>query len=333
MKYLKKFRLFENNDDIKKIVDLFLSKSDESHKLAITLADNYDTGLIIEKLIDKLKVKKDKVEKDIESLFSRYNDIDFLNNPYGWVSDILINENFGDYHVFFGIKISSANFNKVRLLCKNRVDFVEDDDRKNDLKSIDPFNYNLDDHPLDASWSGHRKLHKDLSEVRIGISLEESRKVILEKIDEFNNYIETEFKKEIKKLFELFDEEEIIYLCMKFGIRNYVIHDDGTVDVKHSVYLENKRFKDNKLPIKFGLIEGSFYCSNCGLTTLENAPHTVEGKFDCSKNDLKSLKHCPKNIYDGFYCHQNKILTLDLDDVPNFVGGYFNCYRSEEQHV
>lgn len=124
------------------------------------------------------------------------------------------------------------------------------------------------------------------------------------------------------------EEEDIIYLCMKFGIRNYVIHDDGTVDVKHSVYLENKRFKDDKLPLKFGSIEGNFYCDNCGLTTLENAPHTVEGIFSCSKNNLTSLKHCPKKIDNGFYCHQNKIFTVDLDDIPNFVGGYFNCYRN-----
>jgi hypothetical protein len=56
------------------------------------------------------------------------------------------------------------------------------------------------------------------------------------------------------KLFEAF--EDIDSICKKFGITNYTINPDGTVDVDGDVDLYNKGL--TKLPLKFGKVTGYF---------------------------------------------------------------------------
>lgn len=91
-------------------------------------------------------------------------------------------------------------------------------------------------------------------------------------------------------------------------------------------------------------VDGSFYCGNNYLTSLENAPKYVSETFGCSSNYLTSLEGAPKTISGDFYCSHNNLTSLkgtpesiggdfkcndnkltSLDGVPKFVGGSFVC--------
>ena len=143
------------------------------------------------------------------------------------------------------------------------------------------------------------------------------------------------------KLFENFADIDTI--CKKYGITNYTINPDGTVDVGGNVSFYNRGLKD--FPIKFGKImgyfdcrhneletlEGSprevgdFYCDYNKLTTLEGGPNSVNGSFYCAYNQLSSLRGGPKEIdYDcDFHCNNNKLISLEFSPIS--VGGSFDC--------
>jgi hypothetical protein len=121
------------------------------------------------------------------------------------------------------------------------------------------------------------------------------------------------------KLFE--DFNEIDDICEKYGIENYTINPDGTVDVDGDVYLYGKKLK--KLPIKFGKVSGWFDCSYNKLATLEGAPKVVGGNFYCNRNQLTTLEGSPKEVGGGFDCSNNKLTSLD--GSPKEVGGGFYC--------
>lgn len=52
-------------------------------------------------------------------------------------------------------------------------------------------------------------------------------------------------------------------------IKDYKINNDLTVDVVGDVNLSGKGLTE--IPVKFGVITGSFYCSNNQLTSLKGA--------------------------------------------------------------
>ena len=142
------------------------------------------------------------------------------------------------------------------------------------------------------------------------------------------------------KLFENF--EDIHKICKKYGIEDYTINPDGSIDVDGNVYLYGKKL--DKLPLTFNDVSGYFDCSNNNLTTLEGAPksvggyfscsdnnlttllggpQSVVGDFDCRFNNLTTLEGCPQSIGGSLWCQSNKILTFE--GAPNHVGGVFNC--------
>ena len=152
------------------------------------------------------------------------------------------------------------------------------------------------------------------------------------------------------KLFENF--EDIHRICREYGIENYTINSDGSIDVDDDVIISIKYELGNnylieeltKLPLKFNHVSGGFDCSHhkltslegapkstggyfdCGgnqLTNLEGAPKSVGGYFDCHGNKLTSLEFAPQSVGDGFYCYENKLTTLL--GAPQSVGGIFNC--------
>ena len=52
----------------------------------------------------------------------------------------------------------------------------------------------------------------------------------------------------------------ISLICEKYGIKNYTINDDGSIDVNGDVYLS---FKDlTELPLTFNKVTGYFNCYN-----------------------------------------------------------------------
>ena len=141
------------------------------------------------------------------------------------------------------------------------------------------------------------------------------------------------------KYFE--SKSDIEFICRKYGVTNYTINPDGSIDVDGNVDLTNKSL--TKFPIKFRNVTGYFNCGVNELTSLEGSPENVGRNFSCSYNKLKSLKGgpnyvgndyscndnklislkgAPKRINDNFYCGYNQLETLEY--IPS-IGGYLNC--------
>jgi hypothetical protein len=119
--------------------------------------------------------------------------------------------------------------------------------------------------------------------------------------------------------------EDIDSICKKYGIINYTVNPDGTVDVDGHVDLNNKKL--TILPLKFGKVSGSFGCSNNQLTTLEYSPTSVGGHFYCNNNQLTTLEGCPKTVGGNFWCQDNQLTTLE--GCPKTVGGNFWSHNNK----
>ncbi len=155
-------------------------------------------------------------------------------------------------------------------------------------------------------------------------------------------------------------EYYIKHTCDMFGITNYKINEDGSIDVDGDVRLGSKSFV--KLPLVFNNVTGNFWCHDSGLTTLVGAPKTLGGSFYCQNNKLTSLYGCtqkvknfkcdsnelttledgPVEVAEGYWCNNNKLYSLegcpvkiirdfdcsynrlvDLEHCPEFIGGVF----------
>jgi hypothetical protein len=128
----------------------------------------------------------------------------------------------------------------------------------------------------------------------------------------------------MKNLIEqrLFESKEYIEsICNKFGIKNWTLNEDGSIDVDGDVNLQNKRL--NKLPLKFRNVSGYFDCSYNNLISLEGCPESVSGHFFCFNNNLTSLEGSPKSVGGHFYCYYNDLTSLE--GSPKSVGRNFNC--------
>ena len=117
-------------------------------------------------------------------------------------------------------------------------------------------------------------------------------------------------------------------ICKEYGIENYTINSDGTIDVVGDINLSNRRL--TKLPLKFRSVTGDFYCDNNQLTSLEGAPQSVGGSFYCHDNQLTTLEGAPKSVGGNFYCNDNQLTSLE--GAPLSIGDSFYCdiYLFEE---
>ena len=118
----------------------------------------------------------------------------------------------------------------------------------------------------------------------------------------------------------------------------------GLVDVRGGFDCEDQGLSDFK-GVRFGVVDGYFYCAHnqltslegapqevdrdflCNdnsLTSLEGAPQNVNGAFNCSDNQLTSLKGSPQRVDGDFLCHNNQLTSLE--GAPQRVGGYLFCY-------
>ena len=116
----------------------------------------------------------------------------------------------------------------------------------------------------------------------------------------------------------------ISLICKQYGITNYTINSDGSIDVNGGVDLYNKGFVE--LPLRFNKVTGCFDCGYNNLTTLEGCPRWVGGFFYCSRNELTSLEFSPDYVGDYFECTGND-LTNNYCDTE--IGG--NFYTSLKQ--
>jgi hypothetical protein len=132
------------------------------------------------------------------------------------------------------------------------------------------------------------------------------------------------------KLFESFSTDgeskslsEIDTICQKFGITNYTINSDGSVDVDGDVNLSYKGLIE--IPLKFGKVSRGFYCQDNSLNGLEGAPREVGGDFICDGNRLTTLEGAPIEVSGNFFCGYNKLITLE--GAPRLIGGNFDLFK------
>lgn len=128
----------------------------------------------------------------------------------------------------------------------------------------------------------------------------------------------------IIKPFSIFkSKNNIESICREFGINNYSINEDGSIDAD-CVFINSRGLK--KLPLKFRNIEGSFQCQHNHLTSLEGCPETVGGNFACNNNHLFYLKYSPKKVGGFFNCQENELMSLE--GCPQSITGGFHFERN-----
>ena len=107
-------------------------------------------------------------------------------------------------------------------------------------------------------------------------------------------------------------------ICKKYGIKNYVINSDESIDVYGNVNLSNKGL--TKIPLTFNKVTGDFDCKNNYITSLKGCPKKVE-YLDCSDNKLTSLEYSPEYVDGSFYCSSNNLTSLK--GISLYIGGSF----------
>ena len=114
-------------------------------------------------------------------------------------------------------------------------------------------------------------------------------------------------------------------ICKLLRLRNYQIV-KGIVNVEDTVMLDSRSLHGSKkiqtIPVKFGIIEGSFFCDRNALISLDGSPKQVSQTFDCHMNDLTTLTGCPEIIGSDFHCGEN--LLTSLVDGPKSVNGFYS---------
>jgi hypothetical protein len=129
----------------------------------------------------------------------------------------------------------------------------------------------------------------------------------------------------MKYLLESSKFNQIDQICREYGIENYTINPDESIDVNGDVHLEHKGLSE--LPLKFGIVSANFYCDNNQLTSLEGAPKKVYGSFYCNHNKLTSLEGAPEEIGTNFDCSYNRLTSLE--GAPREVGRGFYCDNNQ----
>jgi hypothetical protein len=99
----------------------------------------------------------------------------------------------------------------------------------------------------------------------------------------------------------------------------------GVLDCFEDVDISRRNLTE--IPFQFGVINGSFCCSNNLLKSLKKCPTEVIGNFDCSVNDITSLEYSPKKIKGFFHCYFNQL--TDLHHSPSEVDGTFDCRHNK----
>jgi hypothetical protein len=129
--------------------------------------------------------------------------------------------------------------------------------------------------------------------------------------------------KYLKKFSEDLREEGITIeqWCKHYHINEYTIRDNGVVDTNSTVYAWNKMIQ--KLPIQFGIVTGTFWCSENVLNTLKGCPREVSGIFCCDNNKLTTLEYGPVIVGKKYSCENNNLITLN--GSPENLDGEFHC--------
>jgi len=113
----------------------------------------------------------------------------------------------------------------------------------------------------------------------------------------------------IKTFNENINSSEIEAICNEYNIKNYIINEDGSIDVDGTVDLSHEKLK--VLPLNFRKVSGDFHCGFNKLTSLNGSPQSIDGDFYCISNHLTSLEGAPQRVGGIFWCYSNKLKNID----------------------
>ena len=117
----------------------------------------------------------------------------------------------------------------------------------------------------------------------------------------------------------------ISLICKKYGITNYTINSDGSIDVDGNVYLS---FNDlTELPLRFNKVTGNFNCGVNNLTSLKGSPKWVGGYFSCSYNRLPSLEFSPDYVGGWFDCRWNNLTNNYC--IAEIKGNFYTTLKKD----
>jgi len=102
---------------------------------------------------------------------------------------------------------------------------------------------------------------------------------------------------------ELTEDQKVFLDRVCYDRKNWKLNSDGKVDVDGNVNMTEMGLTE--IPVKFGKVNGSFYCENNKLTNLKNCPDYISGvNFYCSLNQLIDYF---KNIKEGDFKFWDKL--------------------------
>ncbi|TDE45874.1 hypothetical protein E0I26_04080 [Flavobacterium rhamnosiphilum] len=117
------------------------------------------------------------------------------------------------------------------------------------------------------------------------------------------------------------------------SIDDYIVNDDGSIDVIGNVKFSKTSSFLTEIPLIFNKVSGDFDCSNLNLKSLKNSPIEVGGTFDCTYNQLSTLEYLPKKakgfIFDntvksiftgGINSNFEKVLMMFRTNDPKLIG-------------
>ena len=117
----------------------------------------------------------------------------------------------------------------------------------------------------------------------------------------------------------------ISLICKKYGIKNYTINSDGSIDVNGNVDLYDESLTE--LPLTFNKVTGHFSCSNNKLTSLKGCPRWIGGFFDCERNNLTSLEFSPDYVGCYFACNGNNLTDNYCDS--EISGDFYTTLKQD----
>ena len=117
----------------------------------------------------------------------------------------------------------------------------------------------------------------------------------------------------------------ISLICKQYGITNYTINPDGSIDVNGNVHLFDRGLTE--LPLWFNKVSGWFSCYNNRLTSLEGCPKWIGGWFSCYNNRLTSLEFSPDYVGGYFSCETNQLTNNYCD--TEIGGGFYTTLKQD----
>lgn len=98
----------------------------------------------------------------------------------------------------------------------------------------------------------------------------------------------------------------------EYGVKNYLLNDDDSIDVDGSVDLNKKGLTEIPEYIQFRRINGSFFIGGNELKTCKGFPVNVKNNFDMEANGIYTLKYAPEYVGISTWYKNNHISDEEL---------------------